>query len=89
MTVVKPKRFSMSAIAAVSPAAGVCPASANLASVKCTWLFWKPATTMPPSQATSRFAPPAGMSFAGPAAAIFPSTTRSAASSMGGASGDT
>ena len=75
--------------AALSSAAGRAAASANFASVKCTWLFWNPAVTVPPSQAARRRAPPAAMSFAGPAAAIFPSTIRIAASSMGAASGDT
>ena len=89
MTVVKPWRFSMSVIAALSSAAGRVPASANFASVKCTWLFWKPAVTVPPSQAARCRAPPVAMSFAGPAAAILPSTIRTAASSMGAASGDT
>ena len=88
MTVVKPWRFSMSVMAALSSDAGRVGASANFASVKCTWLFWKPAVTVPPSHAERRSAPPAAMSFAGPAAAIFPSTIRTAASSMGAASGD-
>ena len=88
-TVVKPKRFSMSVIAAASSGASFAAASANFASVKWTWLFWKPAVTVPPSQPASRRAPRSGMSFAGPAAAIFPSTIRIAASSMGAASGDT
>jgi hypothetical protein len=51
---VKPRLFSISVIAAVSSAAGRRRASANAGSVKCTWLFWKPAATTPPSQPGKR-----------------------------------
>ena len=51
-TVVAPQRSSMSSSCADSCAAGSVAASAHLGSVKCTWLFWKPATTKNPSQSS-------------------------------------
>ena len=73
---------------AVSGAAGALPAFRHTASVKWTWLFQKPATTVLPAQSMTRASDGICTSLRLPIAAMTPLAVTTTASSSGAASGD-
>ncbi len=73
---------------AVSGAAGALPAFRHTASVKWTWLFQKPATTVLPVQSMTRASDGICTSLRLPIAAMTPLAVTTTASSSGAASGD-
>jgi hypothetical protein len=87
-TLVKPHRVSISRICAVSEAAGAAAAFFHGASVKWTWLFQKPATTVLPVQSITRASGGIWISLARPTAAMTPADVTMMASEIGVASGE-
>src|SRR3954447_23992805 len=87
-TVVKPHLVSMSRIGASSADAGALAVFFQTASVKWTWLFQKPATTVLPAQSMTRASCGMLTALRLPIAAMTPLVAMTTAFASGAASGD-